>query len=228
MSGTPGEIMPQSHSSLSLFNTCPRQYEARYITREVKFKQGPEAAWGDEVHKALEVHVRDGVPLPGNMVQYSTIATAVMRRPGEKLLEAQFAITRFGAPCEYFADEAWLRGKIDVVIIDGARAYVVDYKTGKIKPDVAQLRRYAIMVMAKYPEVDRVYCGFAWLQAGVLSAPTIYTRDRLSEMLNVEQLIRGQLESAYENGKFECRPSGLCNGWCDVVKCQFWKPKRSE
>ena len=43
--------MSQSHTSMTCFETCPRQYEARYVTQEVKFEQGIEAAWGDKVHK---------------------------------------------------------------------------------------------------------------------------------------------------------------------------------
>ena len=34
-------MMPQSHTSLSCYTTCPRQYEAKYVTKEVKFEPVP-------------------------------------------------------------------------------------------------------------------------------------------------------------------------------------------
>ena len=46
MSRIPDKVMAQSHTSMSCFETCPRQYEAKYITKEVRFEQGVEAAWG--------------------------------------------------------------------------------------------------------------------------------------------------------------------------------------
>jgi hypothetical protein len=46
MSRIPDKVMAQSHTSMSCFETCPRQYEARYVTKEVRFEQGVEAAWG--------------------------------------------------------------------------------------------------------------------------------------------------------------------------------------
>jgi hypothetical protein len=36
-----------------------------------------------------------------------------------------------------------------------------------------------------------------------------------------------QIEHAFETDHWPKNPSGLCNGWCGVLDCDFWKPKRA-
>ena len=48
------QIPPQSHSSLSTFETCPRQYEARYILKTLPYQETVATAWGNAAHDALE------------------------------------------------------------------------------------------------------------------------------------------------------------------------------
>ena len=227
MSGIPDKVMSQSHTSLSCFATCPRQYEAKYVTREIKFEQGVEAAWGDEVHKALEAYVRDGVPLPSNVQMYQKWGDAIKLRQGVKVLEGAYAIKADRTACSFFDPEAWLRAKIDVLILNEPIADIIDYKTGKQKHDVTQLRRYALLVMLKHPKVEKVRAGFAWLKDDTLSKPTIYTRDMIEQIMQIEEANYEQIEAAYMSGKFQPKPSGLCNGWCPVTRCEFWKPKRN-
>ena len=83
MSGVPDKVMSQSHTSMSCFATCPRQYEAKYVTKEVKFEQGEAAAWGDEVHKALEALGLTGVQVDatrGEAVFAGTVDREELRR----------------------------------------------------------------------------------------------------------------------------------------------------
>ena len=54
----------QSPTSLQTFLTCPKQYHAKYITKEVKFEQNVHAVFGDLVHKSLENYLKHKEPLP--------------------------------------------------------------------------------------------------------------------------------------------------------------------
>jgi ATP-dependent exoDNAse (exonuclease V) beta subunit len=46
------------------------------------------------------------------------------------------ALTYSKEPCDFHDENRWVRGIADLVIIDGADAFVVDYKTGSNKyPD---------------------------------------------------------------------------------------------
>lgn len=227
MSGIPDKIMSQSHTSISCFETCPRQYEAKYILKTVKFEQGEAAAWGDAVHCALEARVKTGEPLPSNMSMYAKWGDAIAARAGEKIIEGAFGIRRDLSPCDFKDPEAWMRAKLDVLILkDGGYGEIIDYKTGKMKTDPTQLRRYSLLVFCKYPNLDTIKAGYAWLKDDVLSEPSVYRRTDVPMMVQLEESIYSRIEAAYMTGKFQPKPSGLCNGWCPVTTCQFWKPKR--
>jgi hypothetical protein len=36
-----------------------------------------------------------------------------------------------------------------------------------------------------------------------------------------------QYATAFKTDVWQPRQSGLCNGWCPVTECEFWKPKRT-
>lgn len=221
------EIIATSHSSMNTFKTCPRQYEAKYITKDVVFTSGPEADWGNEVHTALENYVRDGTPLPSNMKQYTRFAEAMVRRSGEKVIEGAFAVDKDLQPTGFFDDNVWWRSKIDVLIQrpDGETAEIHDWKTGKVKNDPAQLRLYACLVFYHYPHIEKINAGYVWLKEGSVSAPIPYYRKDLARYWQPIEEDYAVLAAAKELGVFKPKPSGLCNGWCPVTRCEFWKPK---
>ena len=57
------KIPAWSYSSLKLFETCPRKYQAEKVTKEVPFEQGEAALYGEQCHKAAEEYIRDGKPI---------------------------------------------------------------------------------------------------------------------------------------------------------------------
>ena len=58
------KLMPQSPTSVSTFNTCPKQYQAKYITKEVTFQPTEATERGTRWHKQLEDRLRDKLALP--------------------------------------------------------------------------------------------------------------------------------------------------------------------
>lgn len=221
------KLIATSHSSMGTYETCPRQYEAKYITKDVKFESGPEAEWGTAVHEALEFNIREGKPLPGNMVQYQRYADAVRNRPGEKFLEGAFAVDADLKPTDFFADNVWWRSKIDVLIVkpDGIHAELLDFKTGKNKPDTVQLMLYACLVFFHFPDIQEIKGGYIWLKDGVVTPPITYLRTDLPTMWAMFVRKYQRLHEANEAGVFLPKPSGLCNGWCPVKRCEFWRPR---
>lgn len=225
----PPRIFAQSHSSLNVFETCPRQYEAKYITREVVFVQGPEAKWGDEVHQALEnyLNAKGGMQLPANMLQYQPYADWVLNRAakngGHVVAERQSAVNSVKQATAYKAKDAWVRGKIDVTILypDQGKAEVFDWKTGKIKNDVTQLAMYGALTLADYRDVGVVSAGFVWLKDGQISPPVFFQRADYYETWATFDHKYERLKDAYVRGVFPPKPGGLCAKWCDVKSCEF-------
>ena len=223
------DMFPQSHTSMDTFKTCPRQYEAKYVTHEVEFEETDATRWGNLVHKSLEDYMTDGTPVPSN-VPYKKFADWMLARPGELIIEGKFAIHKDITATDYRDKTAWIRAKIDVLIIRpcGTIAEVFDWKTGKFKQDANQLLLYAIMVMAKYPSVKEVRCGNVWLSTGTLPSPISYFRMNLESLVAVFRDRHAMIAAAYDRGVFVPQTSGLCHGWCPVRRCEHWKPKRKK
>ena len=217
----------QSHTSVDTFNTCPRQFEARYITKETKFEETDATRWGNLVHKAMEDYLLHGKPLPPN-VPYTKYAQWVKSRPGTLYVERSFALFEDLTAADYWDKGAWVRSKIDVCIVRpcGTVAEVFDWKTGKMKMDMSQLLLYALMVMAAFPTVKEVRCGNIWMSTGTLPAPIGYFRMNMDALANAFRNKYDRVKSAFDIGVFVPKPSGLCNGWCQVTRCEHWKPMR--
>lgn len=217
--------MPQmkawTYSQLDGFETCARQYHARYVAKTVPYEQSEAAAWGDRVHKAFENFILQGEPLPQGMTQWTKLMTTLKSIPGEKLVEQKMGITRAWEAADYW--QSWSRGKVDLTIINGSDAALLDYKTGKRKPS-EQLQLYAAYTFANYPKVDTVQTGFAWLKDKKIDREQ-YHRDELPGILKEFAPRVHRLEVAFERDAWPARPSGLCKGWCPVKTCEHWKAK---
>lgn len=223
-------IFKQSHSSLGVFETCPRQYYAKYISREVKFVQGEAAKWGDDVHKALETYLQTNgaQALPANMAHYQRFGDIMLERAarfGGKLLAERSAAVKHDRTSTFYSDKrAWLGGKIDVTIHYPAvgKLEVFDWKTGKVKNDVTQLKLYAGFGMADFPDVQLVKSGFIWLgEENPFTPPLVVSRPELNDVWGIFQHKYNQLEDAYIRNAWPEKPNGLCKKYCDVKSCEF-------
>lgn len=219
------EVIRWTHSSMNTFETCPRMYEGKYVLKNVEDEQGPEAIWGDQVHKALEYRVAESTPLPTNMRQYERYAAAVVSRQGEKILEGKYAINRDLEPVDWRSPECWTRGKIDVLLDNRNVLDILDWKTGKMKSDKSQLKLYGLFGLTHHNLAEKVRAGFVWLKNRVVTPPLVITRDDLPTIADEMEARYIPLEYAHKSGIFQPRPSGLCRGWCPVTTCEHWRPK---
>ena len=53
-----------SYSSISTFKQCPKKYYHLRIAKDVKDISTQALRYGNEVHKAAELYIRDGLPIP--------------------------------------------------------------------------------------------------------------------------------------------------------------------
>lgn len=209
-------------SQLEKFETCPKQFYHVRVAKDVIEPQTEATLWGSRVHTAMEDRIRDGTPLPEGMEQWEGFAKQICAMPGEKLAEEKMALDKSFQPAEW--DNAWTRGIADMLIVHGNKAATLDYKTGKRKL-THQLMLYAAYTFAYYPEVETVTTGFVWLRDKKIDRET-FTRADISTIWGTFLPKVRKLEIAYEKDKWIARPSGLCNGWCPVKSCEFYKDKR--
>lgn len=220
------KIVAWSFSSLEQFRNCPRQYQAERVTKEVPYKETPQTKQGNWLHKMFEDYIAQGRALPPELREFQPMLDRMKAQWPGLHAERKLAINAQFQPVDYFAKDVWCRGKVDAWSVDGAVCRVADWKTGKRKHDYDQLLLMALLTMCQFPEVERVIAGFYW------------TRDR---KFDVEKFDREhwhsywerfvpdvkRLERAMQLNVWQEQPSGLCNGWCPVESCTYWRPRRT-
>ena len=210
--------MAWSYSSLTAYETCPRRY---YHTRVVKDVVEPETqalTWGNAVHKALELRAKESKPLPTGMEQWEPLVAKILAAGGEVFTEKQIALTETFTPCDWFADDVWVRGVVDIGVVRGPLLVALDYKTGKPKRDSDQLRLFAALLMAIYPDCDTVKTGFLWLKTNGIDQAR-FERGDLPDIWNKFLPRVKALEEAHRTSTWPVRPSGLCRNWCPCKQC---------
>lgn len=229
-----------SFTSLSDFENCPKAFYHKRVAKDVTEEQGDAALWGDNVHKFFEYSIMQyrGMPIEAaeatailegrdnEFATYKPYLEAVLSLSGDIYPERQYAIDKSLQPCDWFDKEVWCRGIIDVLVLKGDKAYALDWKTGKRKPNSRQLKLFALLVFLHHPEVQMVKTEFVWLKSNERDTET-YTRAQESELWQEFVPSLARFKAAFKHEVFPPKTSGLCNGWCPVTKCEHWKPKKS-
>lgn len=213
-----------SYSSLKEYLNCPKQYYHLKVAKDYTKKPTREMLYGNEVHKALEDYVRDGTALVKNYQQYKPALDALLEIPGDKYPEHKMALTIDRTTCDFDDENRWVRGIVDLLIVDGDQAYIVDYKTGNNKyPDPRQLKLMALMTYAHFPTVDKIKAGLLFITRNSF-VPEEYARSDINKLWTEFLPSLERLRLSYENSMWPATPSGLC-GWCPIDSCKFYREK---
>jgi hypothetical protein len=211
-----------SYSYLTAFETCPRRFALTRIYKTVTEPQNEATTSGNQIHKAIELHIKGEQHLPEKYSRYVPIVQAVLQAPGVKHAELKFGLTKQLTPTTFFAKDVWVRGVFDLLVVKPKSVTVCDWKTGKPKSDPDQLQLFAAAAMAMYPRVDKVRTAYAWLAYDKLD-PQEFTRDDYDRLWAGFRSRVDRLENAIADEKFPPKPSGLCRAHCPVKKnqCEF-------
>ena len=149
--------------------------------------------------------------------------------PGEKYTEMKLGVTKTSwgfDPCSFFDKEVWYRGIVDLLIVNGETAHMIDYKTGKNAKyaDMKQLDLMAGALFVKFPELQTIKSALAYVVSNEFPKKT-HVREEMHTYLSVFDNELDRLDAAMENGVFNPKSGPLC-GWCPVVDCAHWKPRR--
>jgi hypothetical protein len=213
-----------SYSSLTSFETCPKRYYHIKVAKDVVDAPGEAAMWGSTVHKYLEDRVLTNTPLPVSVAHYEGLVAPIANSKGTKLVEQQMAVTQDLKPTGWMDSDTWCRGIVDVGILSTSqdRALLLDWKTGKRKPDNDQLMLFAGLAFSHYPELRIVQTGFVWLKEGKIDKKG-FTREDIPVIWQNFVPRVNRMERAFAEEKFHPKPSGLCARYCPVPKyqCEF-------
>lgn len=215
--------LSHSFSSLKQFETCPKRYYYQRISKEVKDTQGEASIHGERVHKHIEERLGpQKAHLPPEMSRYEKLCAHVERAAEgcEMWLEKELVLTAEFTPTTWYASDAYIRTKADMIATKEERALVVDWKTGSRRPDFLQLELTAAQMFIHYPEIDYVTGAFVWLREEKLDKE-VYTRDQCETLLETIKHKIAQIEHALDVDVWPAKPSGICR-YCPANKiCEF-------
>jgi hypothetical protein len=213
-----------SFSSLKQFINCPKQYHEVKVLRNFVVQETEQMRYGTEVHKACEDYVRDGTPLAKNYQRFKPLLDALLQSPGQRYPEIKMALKKDKTACEFDDPDRWVRGIADLLVVDGDTAWVSDYKSGSAKyPDTKQLKLMALMVFARFPEVQVVKAALLFLSHDVFIDEQ-YRREDIDKLWATFHPDLMRLQVAFDNGVWPTNPTGLC-GWCPVTSCKFHRSR---
>ena len=209
-----------SFSGLKDYRNCPKQFYEVKVAKNFTKKETEQMRYGTEVHKALEDYVRDGTPLRKNYRHYQPIMDAVCEIPGTRYLEQRMALTEKHTPCDFDAEDYWVRGIVDFMAVDGELAHIIDYKTGSNRyADMRQLKLMALMAKAHFPELKRIKAGLLFVAHNCfMEEEYSFIEPGKSFLWSYFEPDLIRLKFSYESGDWPTNPTGLC-GWCPVKSC---------
>jgi hypothetical protein len=163
---------------------------------------------------------RDTTKLSQELGHYQGMLDEFMQRTN--FLEHQVALTRAWEVTQWESPTAWLRAVLDLKIVEGSSAEVIDWKTGKIYPDHEdQKELYSLTTFAEHPEVKEVKATHVYVDLRKNTQKT-YARDNAEAMQERWNRRVGvmQLDTEFiPNPNYGCR-------WCPYSKanggpCRF-------
>jgi CRISPR/Cas system-associated exonuclease Cas4 (RecB family) len=216
--------MKWSFSSLKQYINCPRQYNEVKVLKNYEVKATQQMLYGTDVHEALENYARSGTALPNNYKRFATMVDPLLEIDGEKFIEYKMALNASKEVCSFQAKDYWVRGIVDLMIISGDTAFIVDYKTGSDKyPDMKQLKLMALMTFAHFPEVQHVKAGLLFILHNNFM-PDEYHRDDIEKLWEAFTPDLERLRVSHEINLWQANPTPLC-GWCPVTACEHHRSR---
>lgn len=214
-------LPPWSFSMLEKFENCPRSAFHKYILKE-KEPSTPAIEEGNRVHKALEMRILHGTPLPEAYQNYEQFASSLCS--GTVHAELKMGITRRILPSGFFAPDVWGRCAADVVRISGNSALVADWKTGKPREKELQVKICAMFLFKHFPHLTKVTGVNIWLKEMRIGEVYTFYKEKEAEYWTDILKRVNAMEQALEKEYWPEKPSGLC-GWCPVTTCRYNKPR---
>jgi hypothetical protein len=209
-----------SFSALKEYVNCPKQYQELKILKRYEKQPTEQMLYGTVVHKACEDYVAEGKPLEKNYQRFKPVLDSLIAIPGTKYPEYEMALTKDRKVCAFDDPGRWVRGIVDLLIVDGENAFIVDYKTGSNKyPDPKQLRLMALMTFAHFPEVQKIKGGLLFVMHGSF-VPETYHRIDIEKSWDKFAVPLQRLDNSYESNTWQANPTPLCR-FCPVKSCDF-------
>jgi len=209
-----------SYSSISLFQQCPQKYYRMRVVKDIVEPPQDHLLYGTAVHKAAEEYVRDGTPIPEKYGFIKEQLDALVKIKGDKHCEYEMGLTQDLQPCRFKDENVWWRGIADLIIINGEKCFLVDYKTSKSSKyaDTKQLELLSLAIFKHFPQVKKIKAGLLFLVVNDFVTRK-YERDILTKSWVNWLDVTNTLEVCMNINTWNPKPNFTCKNWCHVTDC---------
>lgn len=173
---------------------------------------------GKRVHEALARRLAKGTPLPKAMREFEPVCRLFDGRV--VYAELKLGITRDRRATGFFDQDAYGRGIIDLAVIDDQRhrAFIIDWKTGKPREDDLELKLHAVLLAARYPDLERIVGHYYWTRE-MRPGPVYDLSDVDATWEAVERLMH-EVRRSFQLDDWPKDENILCR-WCPVTDCEY-------
>lgn len=212
-----------SHSSLKQFETCQRQYHEIKVLKKWPFEQHESALYGEQLHLAAELYVKDGTPIPPAFAFIKPTVDALLSKKGDKYPEHEMALDEQLNVVDWKDPTVWVRGIADLLIIDeeDGIAWCIDYKTGSDRyPDTNQLDLMSLMIFKHFPEIQEVRSALLFVVKNSMTKHLV-KRDQEEALWWKYRERVARIAECMDTDVWRPKQSGLCKKYCAVLTCEY-------
>lgn len=209
-----------SYSRIKNSEECPKRYYEVDVAKHFKEDEGEALKYGNMLHTEFAKALTNNTPLPPELTMHQKWIDKVYNGAGDLYVERKLALTKDFQPTGFFAKDVWYRGIGDVIRVWDNVALVLDWKTGKVLEDEAQLFLMAQCVFSFFPAVRVVQSQYVWLKFDCVTQRNYRRADLATAWIGMLDRVK-TLEAMHTSMNFPAKPGRLCARYCPVTSCQF-------
>ena len=218
-----------SPSKLACFEMCPAKFAAEFFYKTVPYQESVHTVWGNRVHKAAEQFMKGEATPDAEALAVALPYLQVLDKvPGTRYVEYRIGVDEMWKPmvCPNDPKKPWDWGNavgrmaLDLAVVDGEKARLYDWKTGKMKDDNTQLLINALVFALLHPEVQTIEAKYIWLKEKKTSGITLQRAELIPVYKDIKARVT-RVKVAWENEVYVSRKNGLCREWCGNTDCAF-------
>jgi hypothetical protein len=214
-------IIAWSHSALEAYDMCPKKFYHNKIKKDVVEPFGKAQNAGLDGHDIFEKYMKGDLNrLPPEFLHHAPVLDKFkeVAAKGDMYTEQQLAINMDFLPTGWYDKDCYSRAVLDLLIIKGDVALVVDWKFGKVKPNQQQLNLFIAFCAIFFPEIQEYRAYYYWAKEKTFTKFVVQKAEVLALWNDVLPKVK-RLEIAVKTTDFPAKPSGLCKKYCSVKSC---------
>ena len=217
-----------SPSKLASFEICPAKFAAESYYKIVPYQETVHTKWGNSCHKEAELALKGQKSVDAEAFRAVEPYTKLLNTlPGERLIEFRMGLTKDWRAVEApnipgklweWGTEAKGRMTLDLGFLNGERAKLFDWKSGKPSDSVFQLQLYTLVIALLFPQTQEFEAKYIWLKNRSTTGFACSRKDLLPIFKDVKERV-SRMEEAWESATFAERRNGLCRQYCANTAC---------